>query len=74
MHLDSAFEGFPVECDRAEPSVDTDLIADFLLPYFDNLPREELVAKVREIIALAQDTSAAEAARCGQATRRRRGI
>ena len=52
--LHSAFENFSADFDVKEPSIDSDFITNFLLPYFRGLPREELAAKVAEVIALEQ--------------------
>jgi hypothetical protein len=52
--LHSAFENFSADFDVKEPSIDRDFITNFLLPYFRGLPREELAAKVAEVIALEQ--------------------
>lgn len=60
LDLHSAFENFAPDCDR-EPPVDTDFITNFLMPYFRNLPRAELAAKVLEIVAGEQDKKAATA-------------
>lgn len=55
LNLHSAFENFPLDVDLKEPSIDRDFITAFLLPYFGNLPREELAAKLEEIIATEQN-------------------
>lgn len=51
LDLISAFEDFSPDLDVAEPQIDSDFITDFLQPYFGNLPREQLAAKVAEVIA-----------------------
>lgn len=49
--LHTAFEDFTFDLDVAEPAIDHEFITAFLMPYFQNLPREELEAKVAEIIS-----------------------
>lgn len=50
--LHSAFESLQLDNDILESSIDPDFITRFLLPYFQDLPREQLEAKLAEIIAL----------------------
>ena len=51
----SAFDGFAPDLDATEPpAVDGEFIVNFLLPFFHDLPREQLAAKVAEIIHLEQ--------------------
>lgn len=52
LNLHSAFAEFAPDVEMKDPGVDRDFITEFLLPYFHDLPREELAAKVAEIIAL----------------------
>ena len=54
LDLLSAFDDFAPELEAKEPSIDSEFITDFLLPYFHGLPREALAAKVAEVIALEQ--------------------
>ena len=54
LKLFSTFDDFAPDIETKEPSIDSDFITDFLQPYFRELPREELAAKVAEIIALEQ--------------------
>jgi hypothetical protein len=54
LDLQLAFRNFSPDIDIVEPSVDSDFITDFLCPYFQDLPREQLAAKVAEIIAFEQ--------------------
>ncbi len=55
LDLLSAFDGFSPEFDIAEPTaVDGEFITEFLSPYFRDLPRDLLAAKVAEIIHLEQ--------------------
>lgn len=51
LDLMTAFEDFCPELDVQEPLVDGDFITNFLQPYFNELPRELLAAKVAEVIA-----------------------
>jgi len=51
LDLHSAFRNFSPDIEAKEPEIDSDFITDFLLPYFKNLPREQLEAKVAEIIS-----------------------
>ena len=60
LTLLSAFDDFAHGVDAKEPAIDNDFITDFLLPYFHDLPREAIAAKVAEIIA--QDQSRRESA------------
>ena len=55
--LISVFENFPPDLDVGELPVDGDFITNFLQPYFHDLPREVLAAKVADLIALDQRTS-----------------
>ena len=56
LDLLSAFDDFSPDLDMAEPpEVDGDFITDFLLPFFRDLPREQLAAKVAEVIHIEQD-------------------
>ena len=50
----SIFENFPPDLDVRESPVDSDFITNFLQPYFHDLPREVLAAKLAELIALDQ--------------------
>jgi hypothetical protein len=52
LNLLTAFENFAPDIEVKEPSIDSDFITDFLLPYYRDLPREALAAKVAEIIAV----------------------
>ena len=63
LNLHSAFADFSFDVDLKEPDVDRDFITEFLLPYFHDLPREELAAKVAEIIALDEQKGALPARR-----------
>ena len=54
LDLLTAFEDFAPEMEVKEPSIDREFITDFLLPYFHDLPREQLAAKVAEIISMEQ--------------------
>lgn len=63
LNLHSAFKDFPPDIDLKEPSIDRDFITAFLLPYFGNLPREELAAKLEEIIATEQNKVRTESRR-----------
>ena len=54
LDLQLAFHNFSPDIDITEPSVDSDFITDFLCPYFQDLPREQLAAKMVEIIAFEQ--------------------
>lgn len=51
LNLHTAFDGFLPDIELAEPEIDSEFITDFLLPYFHDLPREQLAAKVAEIIS-----------------------
>ena len=51
LNLQTAFDEFLPEFDVAEPEIDSEFITDLLLPYFHDLPREQLAAKVAEIIS-----------------------
>ena len=56
LDLLSAFDDFSPDLDMAEPpEVDGEFITDFLLPFFRDLPREPLAAKVAEVIHFEQD-------------------
>ena len=57
LDLQTAFENFSPDLDLMEPSIDTDFITNFLLPYFHGLPREQLEAKLAEIISLEKERS-----------------
>jgi hypothetical protein len=54
LDLQLAFRNFSPDIEISEPSVDSEFITDFLCPYFQNLPREQLAAKVAEVIAVEQ--------------------
>lgn len=51
LNLQTAFDDFLPELEVREPEIDNDFITNFLLPYFHDLPREQLAAKVAEIIS-----------------------
>ena len=59
LDLHSAFEDFSPDIDLLEPSIDSAFITNFLQPYFRDMPREQLEAKLAEIISLEQDRTAA---------------
>ena len=59
LDLHSAFENFSPDVDLLEPSIDFDFITNFLLPYFHDMRREQLEAKLTEIISLERDRTAA---------------
>jgi len=59
LSLHAAFDDFSPEIDAKELSVDGDFITDFLMPYFHDLPREELAAKVAEVILFEQSKHSA---------------
>ena len=40
LDLQMAFDDFWPELDVKEPTIDSDFITNFLLPYFSDLPRE----------------------------------
>jgi hypothetical protein len=63
LDLQSAFADFASDIEANEPSIDRDFITAFLLPYFSNLPREQLAAMLEEIIALEQDKPASRESR-----------
>ena len=52
--LCSAFDNFTSDIDVNEPQIDRDFITNFLAPYFSGLPREQLAAKVAEVISSEQ--------------------
>jgi hypothetical protein len=54
LDLLSAFDDFAPDLEERDSSVDSDFITDFLQPYFHDLPREALAAKVAEVIAVEQ--------------------
>lgn len=58
LDLQLAFRNFSPDIEISEPSVDSDFITDFLRPYFQDLPREQLAAKVAEVIAIEQSRQA----------------
>ena len=51
LDLHSAFADFLPDIDVADTPIDRDFITAFLLPYFHDLQREDLAAKLDEIIA-----------------------
>lgn len=51
MTLLTAFEDFAPDSDTFEPAVDSEFITNFLQPYFGDMPREQLAAKVAEVIS-----------------------
>lgn len=51
LDLHSAFRNFSPEIEAKDSEIDSDFITNFLLPYFRDLPREQLAAKVAEIIS-----------------------
>ena len=57
--LHSAFESLQLDNDILESSIDPDFITRFLLPYFQDMPREQLEAKLAEIVALEKVRAAA---------------
>ncbi|MFO1133538.1 MAG: hypothetical protein U1E16_16190 [Hyphomicrobiales bacterium] len=54
LDLHSAFENFAPDLEVKEPQIDGDFITNFLMPYFRDLPREQLAAAVAEMISLDQ--------------------
>ena len=46
LDLQMAFDDFWPELDVKEPAIDSDFITNFLLPYFSDLPREQLAAQI----------------------------
>lgn len=52
LDLHSAFENFAPDLEVKEPQIDSDFITNFLMPYFRDLPREQLAAEVAELISL----------------------
>lgn len=59
MDLHSAFRNFSPEIDAKELGIDSAFITDFLVPYFRDLPREQLEAKLAEIISRELDRAGA---------------
>lgn len=59
LDLHSAFQNFSADIELLEPSIDSDFITNFLQPYFHDMPREQLEAKLAEIISLERDRTAA---------------
>lgn len=54
LDLHSAFEHFSPDNEAREPQIDRDFITNFLMPYFRDLPREQLAAEVAQVILLDQ--------------------
>jgi len=54
LDLHSAFENFSPDLEVKEPQIDSDFITNFLMPYFRDLPREQLAAEVAEVISFDQ--------------------
>ena len=52
LNLHSAFENFCPDLEVKEPQIDSDFITNFLMPYFRDLPREQLAAEVADMISL----------------------
>jgi len=50
FNLQSAFDDFAPCIEVRDPVIDSDFITAFLLPHFHDIPREELAAKLAEII------------------------
>lgn len=52
LDLHAAFRNFSPDLDMnmKESAIDNEFITDFLMPYFKDLPRDQLAAKVAEII------------------------
>lgn len=60
IDLHTAFQDFAFDIDAKEPEIDRDFITAFLLPYFQDLPRAELEAKVAEVISREIDKLSAD--------------